>query len=359
MGGDEFILLLDRLEAADQVKPEAGRILDALRPLFLVGGHELHVTASLGVSFFSDDRRNADQLLKAADVALYRAKANGRDRWQLDNSSGDKLAFEQIVLETQLRRAVEQKQFSLVYQPQINLRSGQIVGVEALVRWQHPDGGVVTPERFIPLAEETGLIHDLGLWILESACEQHQRWRAAGIGDLRLAVNISPYQLKRGSLEHDMAAIFAETEMPLQRLELELTETALMQEGEITRLLQRLTDKGLSIALDDFGTGYSSLGYLRRFPIDRIKIDRTFVCDISGSQSDGALARAVIMLAHGLNVGVVAEGVETAAQLSLLRHFGCDEAQGYLLGEPVPGDVLADLFLERNQQRTSIALAAV
>ncbi len=359
MGGDEFILLLWDVNTADQVRPRAKQILSALRPPFHIGGHELHVTASLGVSLLSEGGRNADQLLKAADVALYHAKSAGRDRWQLDSATADRSAFQQIVLETQLRRAIEQKHFSLVYQPQINLRSGQIVGVEALVRWQHPEGGVIPPEQFISLAEETGLIHELGLWILRAACDQHRIWRDAGLDDIRLAVNISPYQLKRSSLEQDVAAILGETAMPLPLMELELTETALMQEGETTRLLERLTAKGLSIALDDFGTGYSSLSYLRRFPIDRIKIDRSFVCDINGSQSDGALARAVIMLAHGLNIGVVAEGVETAAQLSLLRHFGCDEAQGYLLGEPMSGDALADLIIDRNRQPSSVALAAV
>ncbi len=359
MGGDEFILLLWDVSTADQVRPRAKQILDALRPPFLVNGHELHVTASLGVSLLSEGERNADQLLKAADVALYRAKSAGRDRWQLDNATTDRSAFEQIILETQLRRAIEQKHFSLVYQPQINLRSGQIVGVEALVRWRHPEEGLMPPEQFIPLAEETGLIYELGLWILRAACDQHRLWRASGLGDIRLAVNISPYQLKRSNLEQDVAAILSETAMPLPLMELELTETALMQEGETTRLLERLTAKGLSIALDDFGTGYSSLSYLRRFPIDRIKIDRSFVCDINGSQSDGALARAVIMLAHGLNVGVVAEGVETAAQLSLLRHFGCDEAQGYLLGEPMSGEALADMIIDRNRQPSNVALAAV
>ena len=239
------------------------------------------------------------------------------------------------------------------------MRSGQIVGVEALIRWQHPEWGCVPPDQFIPLAEETGLIYDLGLWILEAACEQHRIWRDSGIDDIRLAVNISPYQLARSSLERDVAKILEQSGMPLQLMEFELTETALMQEGETTKLLERLTAKGLSIALDDFGTGYSSLSYLRRFPIDRIKIDRSFVCDINGSQSDGALARAVIMLAHGLNVGVVAEGVETAAQLSLLRHFGCDEAQGYLLGEPLSGDELAELVQDRNQQHQKVALAVV
>jgi predicted signal transduction protein with EAL and GGDEF domain len=359
MGGDEFILILRDFDSVDGVKPKVLRILEAMRPAFHLDGHELHVTASIGVSLFPDDGRNADQLLKAADVALYRAKAAGRDRWQLVNAAMDGAAFEQIVLEAQLRRAVEQEQFTLVYQPQVNLRSGHVIGVEALVRWQHPEWGLVPPEQFIPLAEETGLIGELGLWILRTACNQHRAWRQSGLDDLRLAVNISPYQLQRSGLEGEVRSILGETDMVLDQLELELTETALMQEGETTKLLERLTALGLSVALDDFGTGYSSLSYLRRFPIDRIKIDRSFVCDINGSQSDGALARAVIMLAHGLNVGVIAEGVETAAQLSLLRHFGCDEAQGFLLGEPMPGDQLPELVTARNQPTAKIALAAV
>ena len=359
MGGDEFILLLKDVGDPDRTEARLDPVLEALRPPFHIGGHELHITASMGVSLYPESGLDADQLLKAADVALYRAKALGRDRWQLDTKTAKTSAFEQIVLETELRHAQERHQFSLVYQPQINLRSGEMIGVEALLRWNHPAWGAVPPEQFIPLAEENGLIHELGRWILKTACEQHRAWREAGRHDIRLAVNISPYQLKRGDLERDIAAILDETGMPRHCLELELTESALMQEGETTRLLQRLTESGVNIALDDFGTGYSSLSYLRRFPIHRIKIDRSFVCDINGSQSDGALARAVIMLAHGLNVGVVAEGVETAAQLSLLRHFGCDEAQGYLLGTPVPGDQLINRLADPIEPRLPIAIAAV
>ena len=350
MGGDEFILILRGLADPEDVKPRVQKIFEAMRPSFTIGGEDLHVTASIGVSLFPEDGRSADQLLKAADVALYRAKSGGRDRWQLVNAAMDRAAYEQIVLEAQLRRAIEQEQFTLVYQPQIDLRSGELVGVEALVRWRHPEWGVVPPEQFIALAEETGLIYELGLWILEEACRQHQRWREDGLDGLRIAVNISPYQLRRSSFESDVCRVLEQTDMALDLLEFELTETALMQEGETAGLLERFTAMGLSIALDDFGTGYSSLGYLRRFPIDRIKIDRSFVRDINGSQSDGALARAVIMLAHGLNVGVIAEGVETAAQLSLLRHFGCDEAQGFLLGAPVTGEDLLMMIDERNQR---------
>lgn len=360
MGGDEFILILQAPSDVDDVRPRIKRILEAVRPVFQIGGQELHVTASIGVSLFPDDGRNADQLLKSADVALYRAKSAGRDRWQLVNAAMDDAAFERIMLETELRRAIDQAQFTLVYQPQVNLRTGKVVGVEALVRWRHPEWGLVAPEQFIPLAEETGLIYDLGLWVLENACRQHAEWREEGLDDLRLAVNISPVQLKHSDLEQDVRTILEKTGMVLDQLEFELTETALMQEGKTTTLLQRLAALGISVALDDFGTGYSSLSYLRRFPIDRIKIDRSFVCDISGSQSDGALARAVIMLAHGLNIGVIAEGVETAAQLSLLRHFGCNEAQGFLLGEPVEGGDLPAMIEERNQLPvTKMALAAV
>jgi len=215
MGGDEFILILSGLQSADDVRPRATRILEAMRPSFQIGGQELHVTASIGISLFPDDGRSADQLLKAADVALYRAKAAGRDRWQLVNAALDSAAFQQIVLEAQLRRAIEQAQFTMVYQPQINLRSGQVVGVEALVRWRHPEWGLVPPEQFIPLAEETGLIYDLGLWILEAACRQHAAWCEAGLENLRLAVNISPYQLTRSGVERDIRAILKKTGMRL------------------------------------------------------------------------------------------------------------------------------------------------
>jgi diguanylate cyclase (GGDEF)-like protein/PAS domain S-box-containing protein len=336
MGGDEFIFILRGLKSAEDAVKPAQKILDAIRPPFHVGGHELHVTASIGISLHPADGPGPDQLLKCADLALYRAKERGRDRIQLYNPALNVRVFEQMVLEGRLRRAIEQCQFVLLYQPQIELDSGELVGFEALLRWRHPELGLVPPDEFVPLAEESGLIEPLGLWVLRTACLQHRAWREARLPPVRLAVNMSARQFQRNGLEERIREVLAETAMDPSRLELELTESVLMQEGDQTAsLLANLSELGIGLALDDFGTGYSSLSYLKRFPITRVKIDRSFVRDIATSEGDAAVARAVIAMAHGLGVDVVAEGIETLDQLAVLRRYDCDEGQGYLLGRPV------------------------
>ncbi len=341
MGGDEFIFILRGLGSPEDAVKPAQKILDAMRPTFHVRGHELYVTGSIGIGLCPNDGVEPDQLLKCADIALYRAKERGRNRLQLYNPSLNVRVFGQMVLEKHLRHALEQDQFQLVYQPQIALDSGQVVGVEALIRWRHPELGLVPPDEFVPLAEENGLIEPLGLWVLRTACRQHKAWRQARLPGLRLAVNMSPRQFQRLGLEHRIREILAESDMETRWLELELTESVLMQEGDSTAsLLGHLGELGISLALDDFGTGYSSLSYLKRFPIKRVKIDRSFVCDISTSDSAAALARAMITMAHGLGVEVVAEGIESLEQLAILRRYGCDEGQGYFLGRPVvPSEV--------------------
>jgi diguanylate cyclase (GGDEF)-like protein/PAS domain S-box-containing protein len=336
MGGDEFIFILRGLKSAEDAVKPAQKILEAIRPPFHVGGHELHVTASIGISLHPADGPGADQLLKCADMALYRAKERGRDRIQLYNPALNVRVFEQMVLEKRLRRAIEQRQFVLVYQPQVGLDSGAVVGFEALLRWRHPDLGLVPPDEFVPLAEENGLIEPLGSWVLRTACAQHRAWRAAGLPVLRLAVNMSARQFQGSDLDQRIRDMLDQTGMDARCLELELTESVLMQEGDQTAsLLADLSELGIGLALDDFGTGYSSLSYLKRFPIRRVKIDRSFVSDIAASEGDAAVARAVIAMAHGLGVAVVAEGIETLEQLAILRRYGCDEGQGYLLGRPV------------------------
>jgi diguanylate cyclase (GGDEF)-like protein len=336
MGGDEFIFILRGLKSAEDAVKPAQKILDAIRPPFHVGGHELHVTASVGISLHPADGPGADQLLKCADLALYRAKERGRDRIQLYNPALNVRVFEQMVLEGRLRRAIEQCQFVLLYQPQIELDSGELVGFEALLRWRHPELGLVPPDEFVPLAEESGLIEPLGRWVLRTACLQHRAWREAHLPPVRLAVNMSARQFQRNGLEERIREVLAETGMEASCLELELTESVLMQEGDHTAsLLAKLSELGIGLALDDFGTGYSSLSYLKRFPITRVKIDRSFVRDIATSEGDAAVARAVIAMAHGLGVDVVAEGIETLEQLAVLRRYECDEGQGYLLGRPV------------------------
>ena len=345
MGGDEFLFILRGLRCSEDAVKPAQKILSAIRPPFHLQGHELHVTASIGISLYPSDGRAPEQLLRSADVALYRAKDSGRNRLQLYNPAMNARILEQMALEGHLRRALEQQEFSLVYQPQIDLESNQVVGVEALLRWAHPELGPVPPDQFIPLAEDTGLIHRLGLWVLWTACRQHRAWCEAGLPRLRMAVNMSARQFQRRELGAQMQEVLSETGMVPGYLDLEITESALMQEGDCTAgMLDSLTAMGIGLALDDFGTGYSSLSYLRRFPIRRIKIDCSSVRGIHHSEGDAALARAVIAMAHGLAVDVVAEGIETMDQLSILRAYGCDEGQGYLLGRPVLGSEVPRLI---------------
>jgi diguanylate cyclase (GGDEF)-like protein/PAS domain S-box-containing protein len=345
MGGDEFIFVLRGLKSAEDAIKPAQKILEAIRPPFHVGGHELHVTASIGISLYPADGPGADQLLKCADMALYRAKERGRDRIQLYNPALNVRVFEQMVLEKRLRRAIEQRQFVLVYQPQVGLDSGVVVGFEALLRWRHPDLGLVSPNEFVPLAEENGLIEPLSSWVLRTACAQHRAWREAGHPTLRLALNVSARQFQCSDLEKRIRDVLEGTGMDPRCLELELTESVLMQEGDQTAsLLTDLSELGIGLALDDFGTGYSSLSYLKRFPITRVKIDRSFVSEIATSDGDAAVARAVIAMAHGLGVAVAAEGIETVEQLAILRRYGCDEGQGYLLGRPVLSAAVPDVM---------------
>jgi predicted signal transduction protein with EAL and GGDEF domain len=338
MGGDEFIFILRGLRSSDDAVKPAQKILAAIRPPFHLQSHELHVTASIGISLYPSDGAAPEQLLRSADVALYRAKDFGRNRLQLYDATMNARIVEQMALESHLRRAIDQQQFSLVYQPQIDLASSRVVGVEALLRWHHPELGLVPPEPFVPLAEDSGLIHRLGLWVLWTACLQHRVWCEAGLPPLRMAVNMSSRQFQRRELGLRVQELLAETGMAPSCLDLEITESVLMQEGDCTAgMLESLAATGISLALDDFGTGYSSLSYLRRFPIKRLKIDGSSVREISNSEGDAALARAVIAMAHGLGVDVVAEGIETVDQLTMLRAYGCDEGQGYLLGRPVLG----------------------
>jgi diguanylate cyclase (GGDEF)-like protein/PAS domain S-box-containing protein len=338
MGGDEFIFILRGLRSSDDAVKPAQKILTAIRPPFHVQGHELHITASIGVSVYPADAVAPEQLLRCADVALYRAKDAGRNRLELYNPTMNARIVQQMALESEMRRAVEQQQFVLVYQPQVDLDSGRVVGIEALLRWHHPELGVVPPEQFVPLAEDSGLIHRLGMWVLRTACLQHRAWREAGLPSLRLAINMSARQFQNRDLGRRIQEILIETGVAPDCLDLEITESIVLQEGDCTAgVLDAVSAMGIGLALDDFGTGYSSLSCLKRFPIRRLKLDPSSVRGIGTSDADAALARAVIAMAHGLGVSVIAEGIETMDQLSMLRSYGCDEGQGYLLGRPVPG----------------------
>jgi len=349
-GGDEFVLVLpgraDEGEASDTVRA----VLEALAHPLLLDGHELVLTGSAGVAAFPGDGNDAATLIQHAEVAMYRAKEMGRNTVQFYTSSMNARARDRLALEVALRSALSHDEFELYYQPQVDLVSGSVVGVEALIRWRHPSMGMVRPDRFINLAEETGLIVPIGAWVLRTACIQHREWQHAGYGPLRLGVNLSARQFAEPGLARQIARVLEETGMPPSSLEIEITESLVMEdvEGAIRTMLE-LKRMGLKLSIDDFGTGYSSLSYLRRFPVDVLKIDRSFVRDIASSADDAAMVAAIIELARGLRMRVIAEGVETEAQLDYLKLRGCDEVQGHVYGKAEPGPMMEVLL--RNGRR--------
>ena len=337
LGGDEFVVMLVNLTRADDALAIARSIAQALARPHAVDEHRLHVTASIGVAAFPDDGDSATALLQHADVAMYRAKAQGRDAVQGYTRDMSVQARQRVELHGALREAIERGQFELHYQPQMELSTGRLRGVEALIRWQHPQLGLVSPDRFIPVAEETGLIAPLGAWVLHTAGRQLQRWRAAGHTLLTLAVNLSARQVEAPELPRLVQQVLHDCQLPAPCLELEITETALLHSADAVReTLQALKDLGVALALDDFGTGYSSLSHLRRFPIDTIKIDKSFTAEIGAGTDSAAIIRAIVALARSLGVETVAEGVETAPQLRFLAMLGCHHAQGYHLSRPMP-----------------------
>ena len=350
LGGDEFLVLLEGLEHPEDAIHVTQNLLHVLeQPFTLPNGHEVYVGASIGISIYPDDGRDANALIQHADAAMYQAKEQGRNTYRFYTAALTSAVNERLDLSTRLRRALAQQEFRLHYQPQVDLRSGAITGCEALLRWFPPDEGMISPARFIPLAEETGLIVPLGEWALRTACAQAKAWLAAGHPPLVMAVNLSGRQLVR---EHHVvqrvADILAETGLPPACLKLELTESILMGHGEqAEKLLHDLKDLGLRLSIDDFGTGYSSLAYLKRFPIDELKIDQGFVRDIPHDLNDMEIAAAIIALARNLNLKVMAEGVETQEQLDFLSRQGCQAYQGYLFSKPIPAEEFVRLFPPR------------
>jgi diguanylate cyclase (GGDEF)-like protein len=345
MGGDEFIFILPGLHQPEDAQIPLRKLLEAVRAPVRLDEQELYVTASIGAAVFPTDGQEHDRLLRHADAALYRAKARGRNRFELFDHGLALQAATRVRLDADLRRADARGELRLVYQPQVNFRTGKVLGFEALMRWDHPQLGPVAPATFIPIAEETGLISSLGAWALERACRDLVAWDRTGMGPLRIAVNVSPRQLQHDDLVGQVERVLAHTGLAPGRLELEFTETALLLEDEaIGDAIHRLRALGVGLALDDFGTGYSSLSHLRQYPIQRLKMDRSFVQGITGDRGDAAVARAIIGLARELRLAVVAEGVETAEQLALLGSFGCEEAQGFHLGRPMPAHAVAGAY---------------
>ncbi len=339
MGGDEFILVLNDQHNEEIIFRAMQRIVGKVNEPLTIDGRELYVTASAGISLHPQDGADVETLLKNADAAMYRAKENGRNNFQFYTAEMNMLVNERLSLETSLRRALERDEFLLHYQPKLNLKTGRIVGVEALVRWQHPEWGLIYPDRFIPLAEETGLIVQIGEWVLRTACTQNRAWQDAGLPLIVMSVNLSPRQFRQDALFRSVARILSETGLRPEHLEMEITESMVMHNAEASiAILKGLKEIGVHLSVDDFGTGYSSLAYLKSLPIGILKIDRSFVHDINGpgGKSDGVLAQAIISLGHSLKLKVIAEGVEEDAQLAFLKANHCDEAQGYLFSRPVP-----------------------
>ena len=351
IGGDEFTVLLEDVGVSADAALVAERIIEAFRGSFRIENQEIFVGASIGIALGGRDQGTTAQgLLRNADIAMYRAKANGRACFEVFKSSMRETVKGRLKMETELRRALDRGELRLHYQPQVDLRSSRIVGLEALVRWEHPERGLVPPGSFIPIAEETGLILPIGRWVLETACRQASLWRAdAEIGlDLVMAVNLSPRQFRHPRLVQDVGQVLAESGLDASGLEVEITEGTAMGDADATvKTLEHLKAIGIRLAIDDFGTGYSSLGYLKRFPIDVLKVDRSFVAGLPANRGDAAIVRAVVGLTRALGLKAVAEGVETAEQLAELRELGCDQGQGYFFGRPTATEV-ADVMLRRS-----------
>jgi diguanylate cyclase (GGDEF)-like protein len=355
VGGDEFTFLLPGIEYPKDATAAAERILQRVRKPRHVAGQEFRVSTSIGITVYPRDGSTADVLMRNADTAMYRAKERGRDNYQLYTPAMKASLLETLALENDLSHAIERDELFLLYQPLINVSSGSIVGGEALLRWQHPRRGLVGPEEFIPLAEEAALIGPIGEWVLRTACQQAKAWQDSDLGPVRITVNVSARQVEQPGLVSAVGAALADTGLPPQRLQIELTEGAVMRQVDtVTSTLSKLRAMGVGISVDDFGTGYSSLGYLKRFPIDTIKIDRLFVRDVATDQNDAAIVTTVIAMARGLNLRVVAEGVETEAQLRFLRENKCDEFQGFLVSQPVPAADFEALVRQRQGQPAKV-----
>jgi diguanylate cyclase (GGDEF)-like protein/PAS domain S-box-containing protein len=355
LGGDEFAIIATNLADRLDVLYLAERIIKSLDMPVPIDGQKVHTGTSIGITIYPDDAEDSERLLKNADLALYQAKSEGRNNYKCFYAQMNKDIQTRIKLENDLREAVENDSFVLYYQPQIDLRTGALTGLEALLRWQDEERGLVAPDKFLEIAERTRLILPITEWVLRTACKQVGAWQDAGLFSGRIAVNLSPADLRRPSLQQVVADILAEAGIEPQRLELEVTEGMIMGEIEVAvQTLQSIHSLGASIAIDDFGTGYSSLAYLRRFPVDVLKIDRSFVRDLAASTDDAAITQAIINIGHALGLRVVAEGVETADQLQHLKECRCDEIQGYLISRPLPVDEITK-YLETLREEAATA----
>src|ERR1700683_1511615 len=344
-GGDEFVILLSEVTHAQDAAVSAEKILQVVRTLRRIDEHDLHLTASIGIATYPDDGADEETLLRNADLAMYHAKDNGRNNHQFFTTDMNRRTVERQSLEVDLRLALENHEFELFYQPKVSLATGAITALEALIRWHHPERGLVSPAQFIPVAEACGVIVPIGQWVMREPCRQTRAWRDAGLPPVRIAINVSPRELREKDFVATVRATLAEAGLEPDNLELELTETFLMQDSTLTgTVLQALKGLGVTLALDDFGTGYSSLSHLRRFPIDTLKIDQSIVRDLATDADDANIVSAMISMGESLHMRVVAEGVETRDQLAFLQELGCPEAQGYYFSRPVAAGQLTPLW---------------
>ncbi|SIR56106.1 response regulator receiver modulated diguanylate cyclase/phosphodiesterase [Janthinobacterium sp. TND4EL3] len=360
LGGDEFTILIPDLERVEDALNVAHRVKEAMRRPFMIEGHEIFVTASIGISLYPEDGEDCNSLLKYADTAMYHAKNCGKNNAKLYSSSLTMEIMSHVKMEVGLRKALQNNELYLLYQPQIDVPSTQIVGVEALVRWRHPERGIISPTEFIPLAEETGLIVPIGEWVLRTACNQAKAWQSDGGRAIRMAVNLSAKQFKDENLMQIVLSALADTGLDARLLELELTEGTLMDDARATMVtLEQLRGIGVYLSIDDFGTGYSSMNYLKRFDVRALKIDKSFIAGLPQDTENAAITRAIIAMAHGLKMVVVAEGVETGEQLLMLEEYGCDMAQGYFLGHPSPHDAITAMLARQAGQAASLEARAL
>ena len=350
LGGDEFVMLLQDLRGVEQAGRIARKLLSAVIKPLMIQSQECRVTASIGISVYPNDAHDETSLMTHADIAMYHAKEEGKNNFQFYDGRLETLSLERLTLETRLRRAIERNELSLHYQAKLDLASNAIAGVEALLRWNSAELGAVSPAKFIPVAEETGLILGIGKWVLRNACAQSVAWQRAGLPPVRVSVNLSPRQLSDADLLDEVRAVLADTGLQPDLLELEVTESSVMHNVErALQVLGSLKAMGVRLAIDDFGTGYSSLAQLKRFPIDTLKVDRSFIRELPADTEDKAIAEAIIAMGKTLSLTVVAEGVETPEQKAFLRERACDQMQGYHFSKPIPADAFAELLRTHKQ----------